>query len=412
MKSDIDALMAEHEIAALLVTGPGTHNPAMTYLTGGALITQADLIKKAGRPAVLYHGAMERDEAAKAGLPTHCYTEIPMRNLMREAGGDALKAGALRYQYMLKECGVEAGKVLVYGRVEAGRFYTLLSTLQKALPDIEFQGDMNELILPQAMATKDPGEVERIRRMGALTVEVTGLIADYITSHAVKNEILVKPDGLPLTVGDVKNRINLWLAERSVENPEGTIFSIGRDAAVPHSTGTLTDPLRLGQTIILDFFPREPGGGYFYDFTRTWSLGYATDEALRLYEQVRSVYTTLRGELKLGESCAGYQLRACELFTRQGHPTIQATPETTDGYVHSLGHGVGLNIHERPWFHAARGATADVIQPGAVFTCEPGLYYPDRGLGVRLEDTLYAAADGTISPLADYPYDLILPVKK
>ena len=87
-----------------------------------------------------------------------------------------------------------------------------------------------------------------------------------------------------------KRRINLWLAERGADNPEGTIFAIGRDAGVPHSTGTASDPLRLGQTIVYDIFPCEAGGGYYYDFTRTWCLGYAPDAVQALYQDVLDVY--------------------------------------------------------------------------------------------------------------------------
>ena len=89
---------------------------------------------------------------------------------------------------------------------------------------------------------------------------------------------MVKPNGDPLTIRDVKQRINLWLSERGAENPEDTIFAIGRDAGVPHSSGNPMTSLRLGQTIVFDIYPCEAGGGYFYDFTRTWCLGYAPDE--------------------------------------------------------------------------------------------------------------------------------------
>ena len=122
----------------------------------------------------------------------------------------------------------------------------------------------------QAMAIKDADEIERIRRMGKITTSVVGKVADYLTQQCVQNEVLVKPDGTPLTIAEVKSRINLWLAEKGADNPEGTIFAIGRDAGVPHSVGQDDQPLEVGKTIIFDIFPAEAGGGYFYDFTRTW----------------------------------------------------------------------------------------------------------------------------------------------
>ncbi len=77
MKTDLDVLMQAQNIDALLVLGPGQHNPAMVYLTGGGHLTGADLIKRHGEPPVLFHGMMERDEAVRTGLPCHSYTEYP-----------------------------------------------------------------------------------------------------------------------------------------------------------------------------------------------------------------------------------------------------------------------------------------------------------------------------------------------
>jgi Xaa-Pro aminopeptidase len=93
-----------------------------------------------------------------------------------------------------------------------------------------------------------------------------------------------------------------------------------------------------------------------------------------------------------------------------GHPTMQTNKSTEDGYNHSLGHGLGLNVHEAPWFSTFVSAD-DILAPGMVFTVEPGLYYPDKGMGVRIEDTYYVDEDGSIIRCAEYPLDLILPMK-
>jgi len=410
MKNDLDALMEANDIDALLVTGPAQHNPAMYYFTGGWHISQADLIKKRGQAPVLFYNSMERDEAAKTGLQTKDLGDFRLRDLLKESNGNQIKATALRYQKMLEELGITSGRVALFGKAEAGAAYAIFSGLEKALPGLSIVGQLDDSLLMQAMATKDEGEIERMRHMGQVTTAVVGQVADFLTAHRVKDEVLVKPDDQPLTIGDVKSRINLWLAERGAENPEGTIFAIGRDAGVPHSAGTPSDPLRLGQTIVFDIFPCEAGGGYYYDFTRTWCLGYAPDEALALYEDVYTVYREILDSLEPGVHCPDYQRRACELFEERGHPTIEKNPQTQEGYVHSLGHGLGLNVHERPWF--GRNANAeDRLDPGSVVTIEPGLYYPERGLGVRLEDTVWMRPDGKPEILADFPLDLVLPMK-
>jgi Xaa-Pro aminopeptidase len=212
-------------------------------------------------------------------------------------------------------------------------------------------------------------------------------------------------------LGEVKDKIRLWVAERGAELPDGFIFSIGRDAGVPHSVGNPEDLIRLGQTIVFDIFPAEPGGGYFYDFTRTWSLGYATPEALELYGQVRYIFDRLMGDFDLNAPFREYQRMTCEFFESKGHQSPLNTESPVEGYVHSLGHGVGLNIHERP-ASSLRVGDDHRLSAGVVVTSEPGLYYPEKGMGVRIEDTLWVRPDGRMEILADYPYDFVLPMKK
>jgi len=278
------------------------------------------------------------------------------------------------------------------------------------LPGIDFIGQVGDSILLRAMSTKDEDEVERIRRMGGITVEVVGKTANYLRNHAVQDNMLVKEDGSPLTVGDVKRRISMWLGALGAENPHGVIFAAGRDAGIPHSSGQESGRLRLGETIVFDIFPCESGGGYHYDFTRTWCLGHAPDDVQKIYDDVLSVYKKIMGELRIGGFCKGYQDRTCELFEQQGHWTIKWKPQTQEGYVHSLGHGLGLHVHEHPSFRST-SANEHRLDPGVVVTIEPGLYYPNQNMGVRLEDTVWVRPDGELEILAQYPLDLVLQMK-
>jgi Xaa-Pro aminopeptidase len=409
MKTDLDRLMQVQGIDAILITGPAQHNPPMVYFTGPVHMTGGDLIKKRGSEPILFHYPMERDEAAKTGFTTKNLADYRLNELIKAAQGNVLEATIARYQKMLVENELTSGRLAVYGKMDAGSAYAILSGINQKLPELEIIGQHGDSLLLQAMATKDSEEVKNIRSMGEITISVVGKVADFLTSQKVSHNILVKPDGDPLTIGDVKNKINLWLAEAGVENPEGTIFAIGHDAGVPHSSGNPEDILELGKTIIFDIFPAQAGGGYFYDFTRTWSLGYATDEVLALYEDVSAVYSKIMNELEVNAYCSHYQDRTCELFAEMGHPTIKEDPQTEKGYVHSLGHGVGLYIHEYP--RMSSNAKEDRLAPGTVVTIEPGLYYPERGMGVRLEDTVWVRPDGNMEILAEYPHDLILPVK-
>lgn len=402
MKSDLDALMQARNFDALLVLGNAEHNPPMYYFTGGGHVSKAVLIKKKNEPAVLYCNAMEREEAERSGLKV-----IPLRN-------GAMEELAMRPKEFFAEQGLTSGRVGVYGHTNVSMALYIFSKIKEALPEIELIGeDQDNTIFMYAMESKDETEVARIRRMGQVTTEVVGMVAEYLTSSDVRgDEVLLKDDGSPLTIADVKSKISLWLAERGAADVEGCIFSIGRDAGICHSVGTPTDLLRLGQTIIFDIFPGEAGGGYFYDFTRTWTLGYAAPESQKLYDEVKSVYNMVMENLDMNSAFKEYQKLVCEEFSKHGHQTPMNTQGVlTEGYVHSLGHGLGLNVHERPF---SRHTVSDdnILKPGTVFTIEPGLYYPEKGMGVRIEDSYWMKPDGGVERLAEYPYDFVLPMKK
>jgi len=403
MKSDINALMRQRNLDAIIVFGNAENNPPMYYLTGGGHVSSAILIKKRNEEPVLFCNVMERGEAAKSGLTVKPMHYSPMEEFLNEAGKRAFA-----------NAGITSGRVGVYGNANVSVTLAILDNLTKSLPELSFIGEgINDNIFSYAMESKEETEVARIRKMGSVTTEVVGFTADYLTSRDVReDEVLLKEDGSPLTIADVKRKIDLWLAERNAVPSEGYIFAIGSDAGVPHSQGKPDDLLCLGQTIVFDIYPQEQGGGYFYDFTRTWSLGYATPEAQKLYDDVRSVYDTVVENLDLNVNFKEYQKLTCDEFHKLGHNTPMHTEGLlTEGYVHSLGHGLGLNVHERP---SSRHTASDdnILKPGVVITIEPGLYYPKNGMGFRIEDTYWVRPDGVMELLAEYPYDFVLEMKK
>jgi Xaa-Pro aminopeptidase len=414
MKSDLDTLMQARNIDAILVLGNAQYNPPMYYLVGGGHVSDALLLKKRGEDAVIFCNPMERDEAAKSGLKARLLIEFKENDLLKQAEGNIALMEAMRLQLILQEYGLDNARIGVYGRTDISQYLAILDHARRLLPGVEFVGETSyDSIFVRAMETKDENEIARIRKMGQVTVDVVRLTQEYLTSREVRaDEVLLKEDGTPLTIGDVHSKIRLWVAERGAELPDGVIFAIGHDSGVPHSTGTPNDLLRLGQTIIFDIFPAEAGGGYFYDFTRTWSLGYAAPEAQEIYDQVREIYSRIVDNLDLNAAFKHYEIMTCDYFESKGHATKRTNPPAPlNGYVHSLGHGVGLNIHERP-ASALNSQPDNLLKPGVVFTAEPGLYYPEKNMGVRIEDTIWMRPDGQTEILAEYPYDFVLPMKK
>ena len=409
MKSEIERLMVEDRIDLLWVMGPAFHNPAMVYWTGGGFITQADFIKKSGEPGVLFYSPMERDEAAKTGLITKSYDQSAIAKYAKANNGDQIQTQTMLYEQILKEFNFQSGRVALFGLMDVGTGFGIFSSLSRKFPDIEFVGYKLDGLLLKARATKEPEEVERIRNMGKVTIRVVDKLIDYLTHRNVKDGILFDESNHPLSVSSVKNKINLWLSEEGSENPEGTILSMGKDTAVPHNAGNPVDLIREGVPIILDIFPCEKGGGYFHDFTRTWCLGYAPDEVYALHEDVLNVYMKLLDQIEVNQPFYKYHKLACDLFEEKGHPTVLSKKGTQEGFVHGLGHGVGLDVHELPYFSKTEGNKND-LKAGTVFAVEPGLYYPNKNMGVRLENTFWMKPEGRIENLADFPLDLVLPM--
>jgi len=412
MISDLDRFMEAMDVDALWVSGAIDHNPDMIYFTGIHHVGAADLFKQRGKDPVLFYSAdFEREEAERSGLDARSYEQLwPIEGLLKELNGNLTAALAEQIKAALESIGVMRGRIAVSGRTWINTSLAVVDALRQLLPQIEWISFLKDTPIQKARMTKSPQEADRIRQMGSVTVEVVDRVANYLKSGRVSQGVLVDAAGEAVTIGEVKRHIRLWIAELGAENPEETIFAQGRDAGIPHSTGNPQEVLTAGKPIIFDIFPCELGGGYFYDFTRTWCLGHAPDEVQSLYSEVKQVFDQIMQELQPGMPFRHYQNRTCELFTQGGHITIAEKSNAIEGYIHSIGHGVGLNIHENP-FSGITAAPEDILSPGMVFTVEPGLYYPSRGMGVRLEDTIYLNPSGEFEVLAQYPYDLVLPIK-
>lgn len=412
MKSDLDHLMTERNFDALIVTGPSHANPNMYYLVNGAHVGEVTVvIKKRGAAPVIFANSMERDEAARSGLQVIDRGKYKFVELIKEEKGNRLRARARLLGLMLAEIGITQGRVAVYGREEQGAALAFWNEVMIVHPEIKIVGEGGKSIFDLAMTTKDADEVARIRELGNKTMIVVEQTWNFLASHRANDGVLVKSDGLPLTIGDVKKMIRVWSMEQNIEHPEDFIFAIGRDAGVPHSRGTDTDPIALGKTIVFDIFPSEAGGGYFFDFTRTWCVGFAPPEVQKVHDEVHEIFNIIGDTLAANAPCGKYQTLTNDFFEAHNHPTMRSNPETTEGYVHSLGHGVGLQVHESPSLSDYEG-NADTLQPGTIITVEPGLYYPERGFGVRIEDYIWLNPQtNTFETIGEFRKDLVIPIR-
>ena len=407
MKQDLDRLMVERELSAMMISGAALGNPAMAYMVNGAGISGGYVVKKVGQDPVLFCSPIEREVAAASGLEVVNLARYNPARILHESE-DELSAAVELHQKILGDLEV-TGTVGFCGMADQGRSWLLLAALRDRLDSIEIFAEFGPSALDIARATKDAFEVKRIKGVADRTRSVVERTIQFLREHRVVGDALLQEDGSPLTIGCVHEAINRFMAELRLEDPEGFIFSIGRDAAIPHSRGNPEDRIELGKSIVFDIFPREAGGGYFFDLTRTFCLGYAPPDVARAYQDVLECVQMLTSAYAIGVETKCYQQMACSFFEQRGHPTVGSKPGTEDGYVHGLGHGIGLEIHEEPGFRDAPMNDV-VLLPGHVFTCEPGLYYPDRGFGVRIEDVIWVDDTGKMHNLTQFPYELVIEV--
>jgi Xaa-Pro aminopeptidase len=277
------------------------------------------------------------------------------------------------------------------------------------VPDVTIVGEFEKGVIDEARRTKDAEEIEMMADVGRRVCAVVQSVVDFIGQQRGIDGVVVDVNHKPVTIGDIKALVRREIDRLGLEQDDA-IFAQGRDAGIPHAHGDEPSPLRLGEPIVFDFFPRDRKTGYYHDMTRTFCIGFAKPEAQRIYDDVRAVFDQIMSSLKVGERSRHYQDLVCAEFAKRGHKTIDKHWPLEEGYFHSLGHGIGLEVHE-PLAFSSFVDRGDTLQPGSVFTIEPGLYYPDRGVGVRIEDTVAVMPDGKIRSLTPFPYELVIPLK-
>jgi Xaa-Pro aminopeptidase len=400
MKSHLDTLMQKRELDAILITGGEGYSEVRDYLSNGADITGGYIIKKVGEDPFLVVSGMEIEEAKKSGYLVKSWSELGLYDLYKDHDPDTI--AIMMWGICLEAAGVMSGKIGIYGRGDLNVYIKIFNMANEHYEQYEFVGETGLTLFEEAFLTKDELELERLKAVAERTNQVMEATWNFIANHRANgDEVLVNAADEVLTIGEIKRFVRIALMERGLEDT-GMIFAQGRDAGFPHSRGEEDDMLKLGQSIVFDLFPRELGGGYHHDMTRTWCIGYAPPEVQDAYDDVMQAFDISVETFKLDQPTHTMQEAVLDFFESKGHPTTEI------GYVHSLGHGIGLHIHERPSISHLR--KDDTWQIGNAVTIEPGLYYPDKGFGVRVEDLFVITENGELISLTPFKKDLVLPL--
>jgi len=392
MIEDLDLSMRARTIDGIVGYGESTlADPDLTYAVGGTLARGGFYFKKCGRPPLLVVSNLDYGSAKRSGgvNRVQTLTQWGFEKLQKKHSGP-YEASARLVASILRKEGIH-GKVALFGRNDLAKALRFAQTLRRL--GVQVVGERPPTIVETARDTKEKHELESLRDVGKRTAKVVGYLLESLRNATVKRGHL-ELGGERATIGLMKSRIASMLAAEGLLAPEGTIFAAGASGADPHNAGDPTSEIRKGRLIVFDIFPQAESG-YWSDLTRTFVLGRADPKAREMFEVVRQAQGDAMDHLRAGVTGEESMNRACDVIERAGFKTVRGLyigkeKSITSGFVHSLGHGVGLTIGESPYLSFNGRASLKV---GEVVTVEPGLYAPGYG-GVRIEDTVLIKSKG------------------
>jgi len=227
---------------------------------------------------------------------------------------------------------------------------------------------------------KTESEIQAITAIQRTCEQAVAQAIDVIRSARVSDGKLIHND-VPLTAEAVRAAIHHSLMDHSCE-ADDTIVACGPGSADPHWQGS--GVLMTHQPIVLDVFPRHIVSRYYCDMSRTVVKGEPDPRIVEMHSAVVEAQETAFGLIRPGVNGSDVHQAVCDTLAEAGFKVGDE-----EGFIHSTGHGVGLEVHEKPGL-----SLQDVeLEVGNVVTVEPGLYYKDVG-GVRVEDIVVVTDGG------------------
>jgi len=227
-------------------------------------------------------------------------------------------------------------------------------------------------------------EIKSISKVMRSTESVMKLVIGKIQSAKSRNKKLYT-NGKILSSEFLRRFCQKELLSLGLECPD-CIISSGGHSSLPHHQGS--GPIKENQPIVIDIFPKDMDTGYFGDITRTVVKGHPSDELKNMYNTVLKAQKLGLSLVKSGIKSSTVHNKIFNFFQERGFDT-NYKGTYPEGFIHSTGHGLGLDIHEPPRISKSN----EVLRKNHVITVEPGLYYKKIG-GVRIEDTILVTKDG------------------
>ena len=234
----------------------------------------------------------------------------------------------------------------------------------------------------QARKVKDGKEIETIAKASSILDKLFAMCEMEIKPNVTEKELQAKLLYSAMNMGAYPPSYRFTVSP--------LIVASGTNSSLPHAEPT-DRKIRKGDLVTVDLTLRYKG--YIADATRTFAVGTIDSEKKKVYQVVKEAQEHGLDAVKAGAEC-GTVDNACRSFIRK------------EGYgryfIHSTGHGIGLEVHEPPWIRAKNN---EVLQKNMAVTVEPGIYLPNK-FGVRIEDSVIVGSKVRI--LNKYTKDLII----
>jgi Xaa-Pro aminopeptidase len=274
--------------------------------------------------------------------------------------------------------------------------------VSRAVVPRTFPLEVGDHLRAHGVEVESDGPLFDARRRAETGVELDGIKRALRASERAMARVRERlRGGGRVTSEELRTEIARVFTEAGIASPDLPIVSHGAQTAVGHEPGH--GPVAPGEPLVVDIFPQDSESGCFSDMTRTFCLGEPPAELVEYQRLCREALDRVYAAIRPGVTGAELHRLACEVFEAAGQRTqlTKRPGEILDeGFYHSLGHGVGLEVHEAP----ALGRGGEELVVGDVVAVEPGCYRQGFG-GCRLEDLVLVTNDGC-EVLTDFPYDL------
>jgi Xaa-Pro aminopeptidase len=317
---------------------------------------------------------------------------------LEDFGLDELRKSGLPTGELFDELTVRAVHALGVGSAVVPASFPVLLADRLRAEGVELTPDRE--LFDARRRSKSERELAGIRRAQLAAERAMGAARTMLAAASVDGDGL-ELDGEPLTVARVKAAIRQVFVEHRA-SCDDFVVSHGPQAAIGHHLGD--GVLEAGEPILIDIWPRDDESSCSADMTRTFVVGEIPDELAGWHRLCKEALDRAIAAIRPGVTGRSVYETVCEVFEGAGYPTQRTKTEgepLLDGFYHSLGHGVGLEVHEQPLLGLSGH---DELVAGDVLAVEPALYRSGYG-GVRLED-LVLVTDDRAERLTRFGYEL------